>query len=138
MHCPPNPTETSIQGINEGGVDYFVQFYTPERQNALNLVWQAIRGMEAHIVDAVFSTKAKNLCTKPNDLIAAVVKNALDGHEGPELFSFAAVRCGYEFVRYQLAYRYFTVGRTAGSNYTLSSPNDNKYNPSCGQIFLFP
>ncbi|KAH7702865.1 hypothetical protein AAVH_29971 [Aphelenchoides avenae] len=138
MHCLLKPTRTSIQGINEGGVDYFVQFYTPERGNVLNSIWQRIKGMEAHIVNTVFSSRAKNLCTKTWEVITAVAKNALDGHAGSEVFSFAAVRCGYEFVWYQLAYRYFTVGRTAGSNYTLTSRNDNKYNPNCGQIFLFP
>lgn len=49
----------------------------------------------------------------------------------------AAVRCGHEFVWYELAYRYFTAGRASGASFELST-NDTEYKPNCGQIFLFP
>lgn len=49
----------------------------------------------------------------------------------------AVVRCGHEFVWYQLAYRFFTAGRTAGTSFELST-GDTAYQRSCGQIFLFP
>lgn len=48
----------------------------------------------------------------------------------------AAVKCGYHFVWYQLAYSYFHAAAT-NSPYTFAS-DGNKYDANCGQLVLFP
>lgn len=52
--------------------------------------------------------------------------------------ALVALKCGYEFVWYELGYRYFPAGYSTG-NYTLSTDVENKYSWKCGgQIILFP
>ncbi|KAH7713729.1 hypothetical protein AAVH_18913 [Aphelenchoides avenae] len=47
------------------------------------------------------------------------------------------LRCGYEFVWYELGYRYFPDGYVTG-NHTLSTQDGNKYSDKGGQIICFP
>ncbi|KAH7707974.1 hypothetical protein AAVH_24789 [Aphelenchoides avenae] len=80
------------------------------------------------------SSNSKDLCATATDVIGS---EAFEVDKGG-FSSVAVVRCGYEFVWYELGYRYFTSGRTAGGSFVLTSHNDGKYNRKCGQIVLFP
>ncbi|KAH7724265.1 hypothetical protein AAVH_08153 [Aphelenchoides avenae] len=73
--------------------------------------------------------------SKVTDQWASIGKNASDILEAT--LSLTALRCGYEFVWYQLGYRYFPAGYATG-NYTLFTEGANKYSEKCGQIFFFP
>ncbi|KAH7707972.1 hypothetical protein AAVH_24787 [Aphelenchoides avenae] len=134
-HCLPQPNGSSIAGYNEKGVNYFVHSYSAERNIGLAVSWEKISKREADIVDAVFSSESKDLCTTATCVIGS---EAFDIEKGG-FSSVAVVRCAYEFVWYELGYRYFTIGRTAGVKaFVLSSHNNGKYIRNCGQIFLFP
>ncbi|KAH7722984.1 hypothetical protein AAVH_09456 [Aphelenchoides avenae] len=135
-YCHTIENNSSVHGYDEKGVNYFVKYYRTENDGCANRLWtQKIQEKATDIVDAVFSTKNKNLCEKAKSDITEFVPTAFSGRCG--FSGVAAVRCGYQFVWYQLGYRYFTVGCTAGTNYTLTSANDGKYNSNCGQLFLF-
>ncbi|KAH7687784.1 hypothetical protein AAVH_40663, partial [Aphelenchoides avenae] len=83
------------------------------------------------------SSETQNLCKAAKDEIEKAVNKKVFGLK--DWFSgLVAVRCGREFVWYELGYRYFNVGRTAGPKFTLVSTNDGTYNSNCGQAFLFP
>lgn len=83
------------------------------------------------------STKSNDLCATATSLIKKLIGSESFDVEKGGFWSVAVIRCGYEFVWYELGYRYFTAGRTAGRVYVLTSHNDGKYDSSCGQIFLF-
>ncbi|KAH7673293.1 hypothetical protein AAVH_42227, partial [Aphelenchoides avenae] len=80
------------------------------------------------------SPDTKDLCKEAGKKVRDVVAASTNADCN---FSVAAVRCGYEFVWYELIYRYFTAGRAAGASFELST-DDTAYERNCGQIFLFP
>lgn len=51
-------------------------------------------------------------------------------------WALAALPCGYNFVWYELGYRYFPAGYATG-NHTLVTKTGNKYSEKCGQIIFF-
>ncbi|KAH7717423.1 hypothetical protein AAVH_15154 [Aphelenchoides avenae] len=55
---------------------------------------------------------------------------------GNGFHTMVALRCGYEFVWYELGYRYFPAGY-ATNNHTLITPVGYKYADKCGQIIFF-
>ncbi|KAH7706453.1 hypothetical protein AAVH_26329 [Aphelenchoides avenae] len=84
------------------------------------------------------STSASNLSKR----IEEVEKRFEKDIGGPFLSAdgfraLVAMRCGYEFVWYELGYRYFPAG-FATDGYTLATKQDNKYKDNCGQIVFFP
>ncbi|KAH7713722.1 hypothetical protein AAVH_18906 [Aphelenchoides avenae] len=95
--------------------------------------WASIGKNASDILEATFSTRASNLTSRVKDVekrFGPFLKK--DGFR-----SLTALRCGYEFVWYQLGYRYFPAGYATG-NYTLFTEGANKYSEKCGQIFFFP
>ncbi|KAH7707975.1 hypothetical protein AAVH_24790 [Aphelenchoides avenae] len=137
-HCLPKPNASSIAGYNEKGVNYFVHSYPAERNLTVFALWENIRKLEAGIVKAVFSSNSNDLCASAKSVIEKAVGRKVFKLDKEGFSSAAVVRCGYEFVWYELGYRYFTAGRTAGDVFELTSHNDGKYNRDCGQTFLFP
>ncbi|KAH7717335.1 hypothetical protein AAVH_15283 [Aphelenchoides avenae] len=127
-----------IQSFNSHGVSYFIQYFnTSDLSAGLNATWEAITKNNADIVDAVFSSKTNDLCKAGKSEIEKAVDKKVFGLEGG-FSGWGVVRCGSQFVWYELGHRYFTVGRTAGPSFPLVSANDGTYNSNCGQIFLFP
>ncbi|KAH7693100.1 hypothetical protein AAVH_39870, partial [Aphelenchoides avenae] len=51
--------------------------------------------------------------------------------------ALVALRCGYEFVWYELGYRYFPAGFATG-DYVLATKQGNKFKSNCGQIVFSP
>ncbi|KAH7717332.1 hypothetical protein AAVH_15280 [Aphelenchoides avenae] len=127
-----------VKSFNNQGVSYFIQYFkTADLTVGLNDTWKDIHDKETEIVDAVFSSTTHDLCKAATDEIAKSVHKKVIGVEGG-FSGLAVVRCGNEFVWYELDYRYFAVGRTAGPSFALTSANDGTYKSNCGQIFLFP
>ncbi|KAH7717395.1 hypothetical protein AAVH_15193 [Aphelenchoides avenae] len=54
-----------------------------------------------------------------------------------DTLALAALRCGYEFVWYELGYRYFPAGYATGKHILLTQ-GGNEYTDKCGQIVFFP
>ncbi|KAH7697947.1 hypothetical protein AAVH_34963 [Aphelenchoides avenae] len=50
----------------------------------------------------------------------------------------AAVKCGRQFVWYELGYRYFAAAGVSNENYAITSGSVDSYNANCGQIMFFP
>ncbi|KAH7708211.1 hypothetical protein AAVH_24544 [Aphelenchoides avenae] len=138
QHClRSNKTGYFAEGNQKNGVDYFIHYYrnASELNTCLEALWRKIRGNGQEILNAVFSPYTKDMCKEADEKIRGVVASSPD--MDCDFPGVAAVRCGYQFVWYQLAYRYFTAGRTAGSSFELST-GDTAYERNCGQIFLFP
>ncbi|KAH7717334.1 hypothetical protein AAVH_15282 [Aphelenchoides avenae] len=138
MQCIESHSKGHIKIFNSHGVSYFIQYFNKSALSAgLNGTWKDIHDKQSEIVDAVFSSETQNLCKAAKEKIEkAVDKKVFDLEDG--FCGLAVVRCGRQFVWYELIYYYFTVGRTAGPSFTLTSANDGTYNPNCGQTFLFP
>ncbi|KAH7712658.1 hypothetical protein AAVH_20000 [Aphelenchoides avenae] len=95
--------------------------------------WASIGKNASYILEAAFSTPATNLTSRVKEV---------EERFGPFLTedgfrALAALRCGYEFVWYQLGYRYFPAGYATG-NHTLFTEGGNEYSEKCGQIVFFP
>ncbi|KAH7678382.1 hypothetical protein AAVH_41719, partial [Aphelenchoides avenae] len=69
-----------------------------------------------------------NLCGR---LTSALTDNGIKGFGG-----FAAVKCGYKFVWYQLGYTYFYAAHSS-TKYKWEKKG-GAYDAKCGQIFFFP
>ncbi|KAH7710065.1 hypothetical protein AAVH_22643 [Aphelenchoides avenae] len=138
MQCMKSKGDRHVQSFNRHGVSYFVQYFnTTDLSVGFNDTWSQIHDNEAEIVGAVFSSKTQDLCKVATEEIEKAVDKNVFGLKGG-FSGLAVVRCGRRFVWYQLGYRYFTVGRSAGPIFALVSANDMTYNANCGQIFLFP
>ncbi|KAH7699588.1 hypothetical protein AAVH_33305, partial [Aphelenchoides avenae] len=68
------------------------------------------------------------LCGRLNATLKDVNTTAFHG--------FAAVRCGYEFVWYELGYTYFYAAYSS-TDYKWQKKG-GAYDAKCGQIFFFP
>ncbi|KAH7709037.1 hypothetical protein AAVH_23704 [Aphelenchoides avenae] len=56
--------------------------------------------------------------------------------EGTGFSAFVAVKCSYNFVWYELGWRYYTAARTT-SEYVLEK-NSGTFNANCGQLIFLP
>ncbi|KAH7711169.1 hypothetical protein AAVH_21528 [Aphelenchoides avenae] len=88
---------------------------------------------EQQILDKTFSSPSNNLC----ETAARVLKDLLTLSIEETESAFAVVRCGYEFVWYELGYKYFPAANST-SPYVLTSHPISDYISNCGQIILFP
>ncbi|KAH7703105.1 hypothetical protein AAVH_29732 [Aphelenchoides avenae] len=127
-----------VKSSNSHGVSYFIQYFkTSDLSVGLNDTWDQSKDKEAKIVDAVLSSKTQVLCKAAKDQVRKAVDKEVFGLKDG-LSGSAVVPVWFRFVWYELSYVNFTVGRTAGPSFTLTSANDGTYNSNCGQIFLFP
>ncbi|KAH7703113.1 hypothetical protein AAVH_29723 [Aphelenchoides avenae] len=120
-------------------VKYVVSRFPKRADQALIRVkWNAIEEKGNQILDATFSTKASNLAKRIEEVENRFRKDI----DGAFLLvggfrALVALRCGYEFVWYELGYRYFPAGFATGE-YVLATQQGNKYSSNCGQIVFFP
>ncbi|KAH7708511.1 hypothetical protein AAVH_24233 [Aphelenchoides avenae] len=74
------------------------------------------------------------------DVVCETAARALEDELGMSVeqmaSAFVVVTCGYEFVWYELGYRYYLAAAST-SPYTLTTGQDNVYSAKCGQIVLF-
>ncbi|KAH7715716.1 hypothetical protein AAVH_16897 [Aphelenchoides avenae] len=122
-------------------VKYVVSRYRKRAVHSLDLPranWVALQKKGNEILDATFSTSTSNLSKRVEEVENRFMKDI----DGPFLSAggfraLVALRCGYEFVWYELGYRYFPAGFTTDA-YVLTTKQDNKYKYNCGQIVFFP
>ncbi|KAH7717427.1 hypothetical protein AAVH_15158 [Aphelenchoides avenae] len=77
--------------------------------------WASIGTNANDILEATFSTRATNLTARMKE-----VEKRFGPFVTQDGFrALAALRCGYEFVWYQLGYRYFPAGYATGKLYSL-------------------
>ncbi|KAH7721340.1 hypothetical protein AAVH_11196 [Aphelenchoides avenae] len=98
-----------------------------------DMEWDRLKkkaGKKDAVLNHVFAKGNEDLCER---LTAALTANEVDTRN---YGGVAAVKCGYEFVWYELGYTYF---------YAAHSSTDYKwelkggaYDAKCGQIFFFP
>ncbi|KAH7706530.1 hypothetical protein AAVH_26238 [Aphelenchoides avenae] len=134
MQCMDSENKRHIKDFNSHGVSYFVQYF--ERADDPADIWNDVEEKKAEIVNAVFSSKTSELCQVAKNVIEKAVRRKVFNRE-LGFSGLAVVRCGRQFVWYQLGYRYFFVAGSAGDSYELASSN-GAYDANCGQIFLFP
>ncbi|KAH7715715.1 hypothetical protein AAVH_16896 [Aphelenchoides avenae] len=122
-------------------VKYVVSRYRQRAVQSLAFLrekWDAIENKGDQILDATFSTSASKLLKRIEEVenrFETDIKGAFLSAGG--FRALVALRCGYEFVWYELGYRYFPAGFASGG-YTLGTKQDNKYKYNCGQIVFFP
>ncbi|KAH7699610.1 hypothetical protein AAVH_33285, partial [Aphelenchoides avenae] len=122
-------------------VKYVVSRFSKRANQSLALIkakWNAIEEKGNQILDATFSTKASNLSKRIEEVENRFRKD-IDGAflSAGGFRALVALRCGYEFVWYELRYRYFPAGFATGE-YVLATKQGNKFNSNCGQIVFFP
>ncbi|KAH7693228.1 hypothetical protein AAVH_39738 [Aphelenchoides avenae] len=129
MHCLKSDND-SFYEYKRRNTNYFVKRYRsdPVKDQKAASKWKKVGGHTA-VLDSMIATAAANLCTR----LAEVERNFVDGEA---ITLIAAVRCGYTFVWYQLAYRYFPAAGTT-SKFVMTSNSKNVYSPNCGQIIFF-
>ncbi|KAH7715718.1 hypothetical protein AAVH_16899 [Aphelenchoides avenae] len=121
-------------------VKYVVSRYRKRAvQSLANLrkKWDAIENKGTQILNAIFSTSVSSLSKRVEEVENRFMKDI----DGPFLSAggfraLVALRCGYEFVWYELGYRYFPAGFATGG-YVLATKQDNTYKYNCGQIVFF-
>ncbi|KAH7695187.1 hypothetical protein AAVH_37758 [Aphelenchoides avenae] len=122
-------------------VKYVVSRYrkrADKLQNLLREKWDAIEEKGDRILDATFSTTAFNVSKRVEEVERRFEKEIGGAFLSADGFrALVALRCGYEFVWYELGYRCFPAGFATGG-YTLATKQDNKYKYNCGQIVFFP
>ncbi|KAH7710736.1 hypothetical protein AAVH_21997 [Aphelenchoides avenae] len=82
------------------------------------------------VLDRVFAKSDEDLCKR---LEAALNDQKINGNA---FGGIAAVRCGYEFVWYELGYTYFYAAESS-TDYRWEKKG-GAYDAKCGQIFFFP
>ncbi|KAH7698755.1 hypothetical protein AAVH_34148 [Aphelenchoides avenae] len=139
MHC--------AQAIDYGGywgsipemVNYFVKYthtavHAKTMKQKMKPKFAALEASKDSIVKAVFAGNHDNLCER---VVVALRDKAVSGSiEGTGFSAFVAVRCAYDFVWYELGWRYYTAARTT-SEYVLEA-NDGTFNANCGQLIFLP
>lgn len=77
-----------------------------------------------------FSGKGNgDLCDRLKKAVAIDVNN---------FGGIVAVKCGYKFVWYQLAYEYFHAAASSAKGKAAWETDNGGYDAKCGQIFFFP
>ncbi|KAH7714146.1 hypothetical protein AAVH_18484 [Aphelenchoides avenae] len=122
-------------------VKYVVSRFPKRAVQSLALIrskWGTIEKKGNETLDAIFSTSASNL-SKRIEEVENRFKKDIDGGAFLSVGGFralVALRCGYEFVWYELGYRYFPAGFATG-DYVLAPEQGSKYSSNCGQIVFF-
>ncbi|KAH7711175.1 hypothetical protein AAVH_21534 [Aphelenchoides avenae] len=119
----------SVYGTHEL-VTYLAQ---PDFGDKLRPYKTDLENHEQEILDKTFSSPSNSLCKTAanalNDVLGLSVKD--------KETAFVVVRCGYEFVWYELGYKYFPAANST-SPYVLTTHANSDYSSNCGQIILFP
>ncbi|KAH7702255.1 hypothetical protein AAVH_30592, partial [Aphelenchoides avenae] len=80
-----------------------------------------------------------NLCKRLMDSMRRFNSPTNVTFDGSGGFSaVAAVKCGRQFVWYELGYRNFAAAGVSNDDYVITSGNVDTYNANCGQIMLSP
>ncbi|KAH7711170.1 hypothetical protein AAVH_21529 [Aphelenchoides avenae] len=119
----------SVYGINKH-VTYLAQ---PRFEDELSPHKADLENYEQKILDKTFSSSSNNLCEAATKALEDVLSLSLNATTS----AFSVVRCGYEFVWYELSYKYFPAANST-SPYVLTTHANSDYSSNCGQIILFP
>ncbi|KAH7710718.1 hypothetical protein AAVH_21979 [Aphelenchoides avenae] len=143
VHCAHAVDNGSYSGLVDDMAHYFVK-YTQNAAVAATMKekFEALEAKKDRIIKTVFAESQRDLCER--------VHTALDDQrpkrerrevesdvlEDAEFSAFVAVKCSYDFVWYELGWRYYTAARTT-SEYVLEK-NDGAFDASCGQLIFLP
>ncbi|KAH7710630.1 hypothetical protein AAVH_22086 [Aphelenchoides avenae] len=142
MHCAHSTDDISFNGTVERMANYFVKYmWNPTGFQSLKQKWEKILGDKNSVLDSVFSEKDGNVCDR---VLSALSKRSQrkrrdatsDTLERTGFSAFVAVRCSYDFVWYELGWRYYTAARTT-SQYVLEK-NGGTFSADCGQLIFLP
>ncbi|KAH7712072.1 hypothetical protein AAVH_20591 [Aphelenchoides avenae] len=134
-----SPDTGKLIDASQSDLNFFVRYVkldAPKFISQINSTWQAINQQRSAIVDKVFDSSSEKLCKR----LARVLydRAGVDFEETDSgVRAFAAIKCGYHFVWYELAYAYFPSAAT-NSPYTFEAEGNGKYDSNCGQLILYP
>ncbi|KAH7710734.1 hypothetical protein AAVH_21995 [Aphelenchoides avenae] len=117
-----------------GNLNFFVLYANSSSNETAEEAWERLKDdpvTRDSVLNDVFAKRSGNLCGRLADALrdnGVDVKNFRGG--------FAAVKCGYEFVWYELGYTYFYAAYS--STRSKWQKNGGAYDAKCGQLFFFP
>ncbi|KAH7717121.1 hypothetical protein AAVH_15483 [Aphelenchoides avenae] len=142
LHCAYSGDDGSFNGTIDRVANYFIKFSRNAQDiRSLKQQWEKILADKNTILDSVFSGKDMDLCDR---VLSALGKRSqrrkraslADSVESTGFSAFVAVKCSYDFVWYELGWRYYTAARTT-SEYLLEK-NGGTFNSNCGQLVFLP
>lgn len=147
LHCVLNsshdkPGSSLYSKSNYKGASYIIKWTEPPAASAvLNARFTLIRSKGELVWNTIFKEKTDDLCGQVKKATAnteltrkGAVLCSTDDPACGGFTAVVAVRCAFEFVWYELGWRYYEAAATT-SEYVLSR-YDGEYNDACGQLIF--
>ncbi|KAH7707250.1 hypothetical protein AAVH_25509, partial [Aphelenchoides avenae] len=134
LHCTLFPKKKFV-GVGYRNLNFFVLYANALRKRISESAWKYVKDnkeIRAGLLDHVFAKSSENLCGR--------LRTALKDHGVDKIGfgGFAAVKCGYEFVWYELGYTYFYAAHSSTGYKWQKKGRAYDSKAICGQIFFFP
>ncbi|KAH7669954.1 hypothetical protein AAVH_18509 [Aphelenchoides avenae] len=113
-------------------LNFFVRYVEKIEESAMETAMKDIKGKKGAVLDQVFAKSKGDLC----DRLKSVLES--NGGDVDKFGGIVAVKCGYKFVWYQLAYEYSHAAASSLEVEAAWETGHGSYDAKCGQIFFFP
>ncbi|KAH7714117.1 hypothetical protein AAVH_18512 [Aphelenchoides avenae] len=121
--------ETDFVDAGYSNLNFFVRYVKKGEESTMQTAMKDSKGKKSAARNHVFGKNNGNLC----DRLKTATKGDLNKFGG-----IVAVKCGYEFVWYELAYEYFHAAASSVKGEATWETHNGSYDANCGQIFFFP
>ncbi|KAH7717111.1 hypothetical protein AAVH_15473 [Aphelenchoides avenae] len=143
LHCAHAVDNGSYWGSVGAVANYFVKYSRAAADiQTLKEKFVALEAKKDRIIEAVFAESQDDLC-KQVQFALGDQRSKRKRREAESVAmddtaftALVAVKCNYDFVWYELGWRYYTAARTT-TEYVLEK-NDGTFDASCGQIIFIP
>ncbi|KAH7721351.1 hypothetical protein AAVH_11207 [Aphelenchoides avenae] len=132
QQCRPLP-EDNVADVGYWNLNFFVLYANRSSEQRANQTWEEVKDNEVArdaVLGRVFAKSNADLCGRLRTVLS---DNSIKGFGG-----FAAVKCGYEFVWYELGYSYFYAAYSSTPYQWEMKGGAYDSKAKCGQIFFFP
>ncbi|KAH7709036.1 hypothetical protein AAVH_23703 [Aphelenchoides avenae] len=138
IHCAYAVTSGNYSGSIDDEANYVVKFtWNVDDAQELKEKFKTLQWSKDRIFEIVFAESHDGLCERIlNPPERQRWLDVYDSMGSSGFTAFVAVRCAYDFVWYELGWRYYKAARTT-SDYVLET-YDGTFNASCGQIIFLP
>ncbi|KAH7710738.1 hypothetical protein AAVH_21999 [Aphelenchoides avenae] len=123
--------QDNVVKVEHPNLNFFVLYANASSKNNSDEAWDKLTDKKDAVLDHVFAKNSNDLCGRFDAAINDNKVNRENFRGG-----FAAVKCGYEFVWYELGYTYFHAAYSS-TDYKWQKKG-SAYDANCGQIFFFP
>ncbi|KAH7721347.1 hypothetical protein AAVH_11203 [Aphelenchoides avenae] len=123
--------EGKFVDVGYTNLNFFVLYASNDTKQTADEAWERLKdNVKARdaVLNRVFARSSDGLCGRLDTALKDINTTAFHG--------FAAVKCGYEFVWYELGYAYFFAAHSS-TGYKWEKKG-SAYDAKCGQIFFFP